>query len=56
MKKWDVTIEDDAGVVWEGTVVREKLEINDYVTIRLHTKQPREAWGYVIMFQEASIT
>lgn len=54
MIKYGVTIEDYAGRVWEGTITRDELEINDYVRIRLWTKAPRYAEGVVIMFHKIS--
>ncbi len=52
MKRWDVTIENDLGEIWEGITTREALEINDYVRIRLYTRAPRWEQGVVIMVQE----
>lgn len=52
MKIFCVTIEDDAGNIWEGEYNGKEVEIGDFVYITLHTKMPTIAWGSVIMFQE----
>lgn len=54
MKTFDVTVEDDAGNVWEGAYEGDKIEIGDFVYVTLHTKMPTTAWGTVIMFVHVS--
>ena len=52
MKHYYVTIEHDYQGVYEGIIVTDKIEINDEVTIKLHTRKPTYKTGLVIMFQE----
>lgn len=52
MKHYLVTIEHDYHGVYEGILVAESVEINDEVTIKLHTRKPQYKTGIVIMFQE----
>jgi len=54
-KIFDVTVEDDAGHVWEGEYRGDSIEIGDYANIMLHTKMPTTAWGTVIMFIEVDV-
>ncbi len=50
MPTYSVTLEDDAGNIWESTTCRE-IEIGDYIIVRLLTKEPKFAWGTVIMYE-----
>lgn len=53
MPRYNVTLEDDAGYVWEGEVDRDRIEINDYVVAKIAKKNKATyAWGIVIMYEE----
>ena len=52
MRSYQVTIEDDMGEIYEGTLTTDKIDISDIVRIRLMTRMPLYRTGVVIMFEE----
>lgn len=51
-RMFNITIEDDAGYIWEGIYYGSELDIGDTVMGKVESRPPQMALGTVIMFEE----